>query len=210
MKLKRSLCVITILSILFCFSLAEARYNMVADKRIYRYSGYRAKHHFPYTLRITIVRDNRPRWERGYISGAQVYTYDRLWSQPVCAMMERILVREFKTSGMFTDVARWRKDTTLILKIKLNSFYGRVTIKKRWPREFPFNYIYGRTKLEATLVSRKSNKTYLKKNYKGVTSRKVAFLRNQYGHATAAAGRSFEKVVWALLRDVEASLAKGR
>jgi len=51
-------------------------------------------------------------------------------------------------------------------------------------------------------------RVYLKKNYKGVTSRKVGTLRNHYGHA--AAGRSFEKVVWALLWDMEAFLVKRR
>jgi len=207
----RATCSIAILLLLFFCGLAEARYNMAVDERVYRFSDYRSKHRSPYTLQISIIEDNRPRWERGYISGTHFFTYDRLWSQPISVMMERVLVKEFKGSGIFRGVVKGNKNTNLVLKIKLYSFYGKVMMRKKsWLREFLFNYIYGQTKLNATLVSRGAEKVYMEKDYKGTISRKVGVLRNQYGHAATAAGRSFEKVVGELLKDVEHSLIKRR
>jgi hypothetical protein len=205
----RATYVIAILLFLFFCGLAEARYNMVGDERIYRFSDYRSKHRFPYTLHISIIEDSRPRWERGYISGIHFYTYDGLWSQSISVMMERILVKEFKQSRIFRDVVKGNKNTDLALKIKLYSFYGKVTMRKKsWLREFPFNYIYGQTRLNAILLSRDGKKVNMEKHYQRTISRKVGVLRNQYGHAATAAGRSFEKVVVELLKDVENSMTK--
>lgn len=176
-------------------------FDMILNSRIYPYPPHSFKTHFPHSLQVRVIEDNRPNYEKISKSDSSNCIDKSSWSGPVAVMVEKVLVREFLLSNLFDSVSRHDDRSSLLLEIDLNSFSAAWDRGRSGLR--PIFTIYGAADLNASLISRREKKILLIKNYREGTEAEITQFRNKEGHAAIEVGKALKRVAVSLMEDIE-------
>ena len=89
--------------------------------------AYKVQHKQARSLWIAPIQDRRAppkRIEKGMFP--VTYTLDQSWKRPVPAMLDGLLRREIKDSGIFQSLAKTEGEADWVLDVDLLAFYGAV------------------------------------------------------------------------------------
>lgn len=176
-------------------------FDMILNSRIYPYPPHSFKTHFPHSLQVRVIEDNRPNYEKISKSDSSNRIDKSSWSEPVAVMVEKVLEREFLLSNLFDSVSRHDDRSSLLLEIDLNSFSAAWDRGRSGLR--PMFTIYGAADLNASLISRREKKILLIKNYREGTEAEISQFRNKEGHAAIEVGKALKRVAVSLMEDIE-------
>ena len=194
-----------ILSIILLFMASPASpkeaFDMILNAKIYPYPAYSFKTHFRQSLKVKVIDDNRPDYERINNDHPGNYIDESYWSEPISVMVEKVLEREFLLSNLFDSVSRYDNRSSLLLEIDLNSLSGgwipgRSGLKSIYS-------IYGVVDLNASLITRREGKIMLIKNYQEETEAEITQFRNREVCAAVEVGKALKRVTVSLMKDIK-------
>jgi len=185
---------------------SKESFDMILNPNIYPYPPYSLKAHFPQSLQVKVIGDNRPGYERTSRYHPANHMEESSWADQIPVMVEKVLEREFLLSNLFDSVTRQDNRSSLLLEIDLNSFSaawmsGRSGLK-------PIFTIHGGVDLNASLISRKEGTILLIKNYREEAQAEITQFRNKEAYAAIEVGKALKKVMVNLMGDIKGRIER--
>ena len=171
-------------------------FNLNSDPKFYKFAEYASPHQFEHALFISIV-DKRPDNEKVFDKEIQWF-YDEIWTEPPSKMMEKLFLKELRTTRMFRSVDLIAKGQSLSLEIELNSLVGHYDGKTRMAT--------GRLKIHSTLKTASDKRIILDKDYENKSNYKVHLHGKGYNHIYYHIGKATNAVVEQMMMDLEQTL----
>jgi hypothetical protein len=171
-------------------------FNLNSDLKFYKFADYTSPHQFDYSLFVSIV-DKRPDNEKIFDKKVQWF-YDEIWTEPPPKMMEKLFLKELRTTRMFKSVDLITKGEPLSLEIILHSLVGQYDGGARMAT--------GRLKIRSILKTAVDNRIILDKDYENKSSYKVHLHGRGWNHIYYHIGKATNAVVEQMMLDLEQTL----
>lgn len=201
-----------VISLVFCLTLTltppvlskqpkyKALFNLASDAKYYKYVEYKSPRRSDHIILLSLI-DKRPEQEKVYNEDIQWF-YDDIWAMPPTQMLEKIFLRELKSTHMFklVDVrARAPSAPSLTLEIEILSLIGHYG-EGRVAR--------GGVKFHSALRSASDKRVIMERKYEETSSSLVPRFGNAYRYMYLHIGKSLHAVVREMMMDLEDVLVR--
>jgi ABC-type uncharacterized transport system auxiliary subunit len=177
----------------------KAHFNLASDTRYYTYVNYKSSLMLGHRVLLTLA-DKRSDQEKIFNEETQC-VYDDIWTEPPINMLEKIIIKELRSSNMFRSVDVDEKSPSLILEIELSSLVGHYNQQTRIAK--------GIVKIHPIFKSASDNRIIMNKIYEA-TSRSEVRRGNTYIPMITHIGNALHKVMEDMIRDLEQAIDSER